>query len=84
MKSLDIAGIYAFAHRGWALPILLLSGLLLFPIPLRANPEPPRRADRAPLNDPDPAPPYWDGGSGPAVHFPPVAWPTDPVWTGYT
>ncbi|MBI4786984.1 MAG: DUF11 domain-containing protein [Chloroflexi bacterium] len=56
--------------RGWVLFLILLSGLLLFPIPVRA--------------DPDPNPPYWNGGTGPAVHFSPVAWPSDVAWTGYT
>lgn len=35
----------------------------------------------------DPFPPYWDGGAGEAVHFPPVAWPaepSDPVACGAT
>ncbi|HEX8433529.1 InlB B-repeat-containing protein, partial [Archangium sp.] len=27
----------------------------------------------------DSAPPYWDGGTGPAVHHPPVSWPAEPV-----
>src|SRR5215210_3079064 len=32
----------------------------------------------------DPYPPYWGGGTGPAVHFPPVAWPSNANWTPYT
>lgn len=28
---------------------------------------------------PDPFPPYWNGGSGSAVHFLPVQWPTEPA-----
>jgi uncharacterized repeat protein (TIGR01451 family) len=32
----------------------------------------------------DPFPPYWDGGSGAAVHFAPVAWPAANGWTPYT
>lgn len=32
----------------------------------------------------DPYPPYWLGGSGPAIHFPVVQWPTDTAWTPYT
>jgi uncharacterized repeat protein (TIGR01451 family) len=31
-----------------------------------------------------PYPPYWDGGAGPAVHFQPVAWPSEPSWIAYT
>jgi len=27
----------------------------------------------------DPFPPNWQGGAGPAVHFPPVAWPNEPA-----
>jgi hypothetical protein len=26
---------------------------------------------------PDPFPPYWNGGSGSAVHFPPVPWASE-------
>jgi len=40
----------------------------------------------------DSFPPYWGGGTGPAIHFPPAAWPTDDGdgeldfgdWTPYT
>ena len=28
--------------------------------------------------------PYWNGGSGPMVHFDPVPWPTDAQWVAYT
>jgi hypothetical protein len=31
-----------------------------------------------------PYPPYWGGGSGGAIHYPPVAWPLDANWIGYT
>src|SRR5712691_10528377 len=28
---------------------------------------------------PDPFPPYWNGGAGLAIHFPPVPWPAEPA-----
>lgn len=31
-----------------------------------------------------PFPPYWNGGTGPAVHHPPVAWPAEASWISYT
>ncbi|MBI4515816.1 MAG: DUF11 domain-containing protein, partial [Deltaproteobacteria bacterium] len=31
-----------------------------------------------------PYPPYWSGGSGPAVHYQPVAWPSEGAWISYT
>lgn len=32
----------------------------------------------------DPFPPAWNGGAGPAVHYPPVAWPADAAWVPYS
>src|SRR5437762_13584437 len=32
----------------------------------------------------NPFPPYWNNGSGPAVHFAPVSWPSDPSFIPYT
>src|SRR5688572_8715687 len=31
-----------------------------------------------------PYPPYWNSGGGAAIHYPPVAWPLDASWIGYT
>jgi uncharacterized repeat protein (TIGR01451 family) len=31
-----------------------------------------------------PFPPYWNGGSGTAIHFQPVPWPATNDWTAYT
>ena len=36
------------------------------------------------IADPYTSPPYWGGGTGPAVHFAPVAWPSDGSWIPYT
>ena len=32
----------------------------------------------------DPYPPYWIGGTGPAVHYAPVAWPATATFIAYT
>jgi uncharacterized repeat protein (TIGR01451 family) len=32
----------------------------------------------------DEYPPYWDGGTGTSVHYPPVEWPADSEWIAYT
>src|SRR5690242_4130690 len=32
----------------------------------------------------NPFPPLWGNGAGPAVHYAPVAWPTDAAWQPYT
>ena len=47
----------------WLLVLAILAGLFLPALPAHA----------------DPYPPYWQGGSGPAVHFPPIAWPDEPA-----
>jgi len=31
-----------------------------------------------------PYPPYWNSGSGAAIHYAPVAWPAEATWFGYT
>ena len=32
----------------------------------------------------DPFPPYWENGSGQAIHYPPINWPGDLQWNVYT
>ncbi|MBI2952671.1 MAG: DUF11 domain-containing protein [Chloroflexi bacterium] len=39
---------------------------------------------KAPTAFADPYPPYWDGGLGTAIHYAPVAWPSDGQWLAYT
>ena len=47
----------------WLFILAVIAGLFLLALPAHA----------------DPYPPYWEGGSGPAVHFPPIAWPDEPA-----
>jgi uncharacterized repeat protein (TIGR01451 family) len=52
---------------------------MLFAVLLSACSEERNTLERSTQAVHDGAPPYWQGGTGPAVHYPPVAWPAEPA-----